>query len=52
MKLILSIFVYMELKRRGYTVTVGKVSDREADFVCEGSGEQAVYSGGLPAGLR
>ncbi len=27
--------VYMELLRRGYNVTVGKVNDREIDFVCE-----------------
>lgn len=27
--------VYMELLRRGYSVTVGKTGDREIDFVCE-----------------
>ena len=32
--LILENIVYMELLRRGYKVTVGKVGDREVDFVC------------------
>lgn len=33
--LILENIVYMELLRRGYTVTVGKLSEREVDFICE-----------------
>lgn len=32
--------VYMELLRRGYTVTVGRVGNREIDFVCRRHGEK------------
>ena len=38
--LILENIVYMELLRRGYTVTVGKVAEKEVDFVCEKQGER------------
>ena len=45
--LVLENIVYMELLRRGYHVTVGKVGDREIDFVCEKQGNklyvQVVY---------
>ena len=33
--LVLENIVYMELLRRGYTVTIGKAGDQEIDFVCE-----------------
>ena len=32
--------VFMEALRRGYSVTVGKVGEREIDFVCERHGEK------------
>ncbi len=39
--------IFLHLKASGYDVTVGKIGDREVDFVCEKSGEkvyvQAAY---------
>ena len=32
--LILENIVYLEARRRGYTVTVGKTGDKEVDFIC------------------
>lgn len=45
--LILKNLIYMEMLRRGYTVTVGKVADKEIDFIGERQNEkiyiQAAY---------
>lgn len=42
---VLENIVYLELVRRGYAVTVGRLDDREVDFVCEGGreGQGRVY---------
>jgi len=38
--LILENVVYMELLRRGYKITVGKVGDKEIDFICDKRNEK------------
>lgn len=38
--LILENIVYLELLRRGYQVTVGRLGDKEIDFVCNQRGEK------------
>lgn len=38
--LILENIVYLELRRRGYEVTVGRIGDKEIDFVCSKRGEK------------
>ncbi len=38
--LVLENIVYMELLRRGYEVTVGRITDKEIDFVCEDKGNK------------
>lgn len=32
--------MYLELLRRNYKVTVGRIGDKEIDFVCDKSGEK------------
>ena len=39
-QLILENIVYMELLRRGYSVTIGRVGDKEIDFVCTRQAEK------------
>lgn len=38
--LVLENIVYLELRRRGYYVTVGKMGDNEIDFICELQGNR------------
>lgn len=38
--LILENIVHMELLRRGYSITVGRIGEREIDFVCDKRGEK------------
>lgn len=38
--LVLENIVFMELLRRGYSVTVGRTGDKEIDFVCDKRGEK------------
>lgn len=38
--LVLENIVYMELLRRGYKVTVGKIDTKEIDFICNKQGEK------------
>lgn len=40
---ILENIVYLELLRRGYTVKIGKVDDKEIDFIAESSGDKIYY---------
>ena len=37
--------MYLELLRRDYKVTVGRIGDKEIDFVCDKSGEKLYVQG-------
>ena len=53
---VLENIVYMELLRRGYEVTVGKMNQKEVDFIAEKRGEklhvQVTMTGPLSRALR
>lgn len=40
---ILENIVYLELLRRGYTVSIGKVEDKEIDFIAVSGGDKIYY---------
>jgi predicted AAA+ superfamily ATPase len=40
---ILENIVYLELLRRGYTVSIGKVEDKEIDFIAASGGDKVYY---------
>lgn len=40
---ILENIVYLELIRRGYTVSIGKIEDKEIDFIAEKAGEKMYF---------
>lgn len=40
---ILENIVYLELLRRGYTVDIGKVDDKEIDFIAMTGGDKVYY---------
>ncbi|MEI6287885.1 MAG: ATP-binding protein [Bacillota bacterium] len=40
---ILENIVYLELRRRGYTVDIGKIDDKEIDFIAEIGGDKVYY---------
>ena len=39
---LLEVVVYQEMRRRGYAVTIGRVKEKEVDFVCQ-RGKERVY---------
>jgi len=43
MKHVLENIVYLELLRRGYTVSIGKVGDKEIDFIAMTGGDKLYY---------
>ena len=50
--LVLENIVYMELLRRGYAITVGKIGAKEIDFICQKQEQENLCTGYLSSCVR